>query len=74
MKNRNIFRAFLLALGMILTVGAEDSISRSRPKDDDKGTPAAPEPAQLFLLAGGLAAVGVYVAWRQRRSLAQNVS
>lgn len=37
------------------------------PYDDDARTPAAPEPAQILMLSGGLALVGGFIAFRMGR-------
>jgi|GEM_PF-6692505 len=75
MNMRKIIGALLLTLGLSLTAGADENStwSWSRHRDDDHA-PAAPEPAQLLLIAGGLTLVGVYIAWRQRRVHAKKTS
>jgi len=61
MHLKNALAALLLMAGLALTANAQNT----RHKGDDDGIPAAPEPAQLFLLAGGLTLAGCYVAWRR---------
>ena len=37
------------------------------PYDGDGGTPAAPEPAQILMLSGGLALVGGFISYHMIR-------
>ena len=60
----------LIVLGSVLTVNAQQAnawaLEKTRPKGD-ANVPAAPEPAQVLLLASGLTLVGGYIAWRRRK-------
>lgn len=60
-------------LGSVLTASAdgESTYSRWHRGGDDGQVPAAPEPAQVLLIAGGLALTGVYIAWRRRKQRVQ---
>jgi hypothetical protein len=40
----------------------------NKDRGGDGGLPAAPEPAEVLMLAGGLTLVGGYIAWRRRQN------
>lgn len=69
MQAKQMLGLWVLLLGLSLSVSAEDERRR-----DDGGAPAAPEPTQVLLLAGGLALTGAYVAWHRRRVHAKRPS
>lgn len=66
-KKRRGWLALFVLTSMATASADEGSYSWWRHDRDDEHTPAAPEPAQVLLLAGGLTLVGVYIAWRQRK-------
>ena len=67
MNPKKALAAMLLMAALALTANAEDV----RHKGNADGIPAAPEPAQVLLLAGGLTLTGFYVAWRWYRAQAK---
>jgi hypothetical protein len=71
MRKERTIGTMALLLGLSLTALADDDECRRSYYDRPR---AAPAPAQLLLIAGGLTLVGIYVAWRQQRSHAKNVS
>ena len=58
-------RAYWLLLVVCwLISGVSRAAVRPPPVSPDDGAPAAPEPYQLVMLAGGLTMVGGYIGWR----------
>lgn len=73
MQRGKILLVTLVTLGWAMTASAQEGNAWGRYKKDsgDDGTPAAPEPAQVLMIAGGLALAGVYITWRRRKQRVQ---
>jgi len=63
-------RSTVLAVCFFWTTLAASAVVHpppASPYDGDTGTPAAPEPAQILMLSGGLALVGGFISYHMIR-------
>lgn len=74
MRMKRIVLALFALMAGMLVAAADDDRRWGRDHDryrDNEGAPAAPEPAEVLLVAGGLTLAGVYIAWRRRKQRVQ---